>query len=426
MAKARPSSVRSLPTRATELAEARELIERIVDECPRRLAGTESERHAHDLLARQLAEQGIACEFKPFRFHDNLYGNLTLHFGLGTAGSMLFGSAPALALVCHTLAGVSYYGDTNRQFHLLRRFLPRRHSQNLIATLPARGKPRLRIVVMSHIDAANTGAIFNPWLVERLMGDPQRSPGPLGKPLKLATYCQFALAGLDVAGILMGPARRLLWPAVGVLSLPGLVLAAVNAEVVLRDEVVPGANDNLSACAAQCALARRLAAWKPADMELVFVSTGAEESGTLGSQALARQMRGEWDRDNTVILAIDGLANGDLQYFHDGEIRRFDLPPWLTDTIEQVAGGNNRYAAVGEHDMYMGATDAMPFAAAGYDAVGLGCIDPRLSTPRHYHVPADTPANLDYDQLMLSIDFIEDLVKAIHQRRSSGPRHPVQ
>lgn len=418
MAKPRRSNVRTLHTAATERREARDLIQRIVDECPRRLAGTESERQAHHILGEQFAALGLAYDFKPFRFHDNLYGNMTLHFGLGTAGSLLFGSAPALALVCHTLAGVSYYGDSNRQFHLLRRLLPRRRSQNLIATLPATSTPRLRVVLVSHIDAAYTGTVFNPKLVERVMGDPSRAPGPLDKPLKLATYAQFALAGLDLAGILMGPARRLLWPAVGVLSIPGALLTAINAEVFLRDEVVPGANDNLSACAALCLLARRLAAWKPADLELVFVATGAEEAGTLGSQALARQMRREWDPANTVILGIDGLSNGDLQYFHEGEIRRFDLPPWLEDTVQQVARTEPRFAQVHEHNMFVGATDAMPFAAAGYDAVSLGCIDPRLGTPRHYHLPDDTPQNLDYDQLMLSIDFTEALVKAVTERRA--------
>ncbi len=63
-------------------------------------------------------------------------------------------------------------------------------------------------------------------------------------------------------------------------------------------------------------------------------------------------------------------------------------------------------------DMPEGATDATPFLAQGYEAIGFGCIERDVNTPGDYHVDADTLANLDLDQLERSIAFVSDYVRA--------------
>ncbi len=419
VAKPGPSNVStpSIP-REAERSRVLELIRRIVDECPRRQATTSSERRAHEILAGALAEVGVATRTEPFRYNDSPHASVALHFGLGTVASAISLLSPATALPLHALSAASYALETTRRALWLRTLLPFGDSQNLIGSLRGpcpEGEPALRIVLVGHIDAALTGLVFDPRLLERFAKKPD-SPllREIGvRPIRLALLGQVGLVALDLLGILLGPARSVLWPAIAALSLPGALTTALALEAELRDEIVPGANDNLTGCAALPVLASRLAPDLPSDVELVLVAVGAEEAGLGGSTALAKSMRGVWDPARTIVLAIDGLTNGELRWFEEGELYRMGPKPRLRRALREAAAGDPRFASVGPFDVGVGGTDAQPFHEAGFETICIGCIDPRLGAPRHYHQPSDTPENLDLDQLMLSLDFVERVVRAL-------------
>jgi len=399
-----------------------DLIERIVAECPKRRATSASERRAQEMLQEVLQGRGFDSELVPFRYNDDLYTTLALHFGLGTLGSSLFAVAPAVSLALHATAAISYHGDSAHRFYLLRRLQQWQESQNLVCTLPAEGEPALRIVVLAHADAAPTGWMFHPWFLQRLGGPPPRGlRWLLGKPLKTATYSQYLLAYLDLLGLLLGPARLALLPAVAAASIPGLIATVLNGQIALADDVVPGATDDLSGCAALPLLATRMAPRKPADVELVFVATGCEEAGRGGAMNLARQRRDEWGRENTVILGLDGLANGDLTWLVEGEVVRHPTPTWLHDALQSVARSEPRWHDVGPFEVPAGGSDVAAFLGAGYEGTCLACIDLELETPRNYHVHTDTPENVDLVQVLSCVDFAEKLVDEIIRRRTSHP-----
>ena len=409
----------SRPSSHDEALAALELIQEIIGACPRREAGTDSERRAQEMAGRAAAALGLEQSWHRFRFNRSLYEANALHMALGVSATAISGLAPALALPMHLLAGASYIMDASRKGYLLRRLLPSIESQNLLLTSPApSGAPRLRLVFIAHADAAPTGYMFSGAVLDS--GANRSLPGALGyltHPVIFATYSQFLLAGFDllrcVAGPLTWPLRPLEW----LLTLPTLGGLLLHLELLLRNEIVPGANDNLSGCAGLALLASRFAASTPDDVELVFVIAGAEEAGTGGSRALARDMRGEWDPTNTVVLGVDGLSGGELSYFVEGDILPLPLAPWLRQTVEDTAAADPRFAEVAPHHMDVGATDAGPFQAAGYDAVCIGRVDRALGSPRHYHHPTDTADNLDMDQVMDAVDYVEALVGEIIARR---------
>ena len=138
------------------------LIRRIVSECPKRKSTGLDERLAQEILQRELASQGLRTEFVPFRYNNSLYAVLALHFGLATLASAVYFFSPLSAFVLHLFTVVSYLGESTYSFSFLRRLLPKRNSQNLIATMPASGPTRLRVVLVGHADAAPTGWMFNP------------------------------------------------------------------------------------------------------------------------------------------------------------------------------------------------------------------------------------------------------------------------
>lgn len=401
------------PTPSDEREFALGLIRRIVDECPRRRCATPSERRAHELLGEAYEARGASVELRPFRFNTHLYAVLALTFGLAVLGTALLGVSPWLAAALHLLAAVSYLGDSTRRFYLLRRIFPFRQSQNLVATLPATGEMRLRIAVVAHADAAYTGVVFHPTLIKHATKEPPiRALRFMRKGLLIATVATFALVPVDLLAAFGVGSGGLIWGAAWLLTVPALITFVLNLDVVLRDEIVPGANDNLSGCAGGAVLCERLREDKPDDVELVFVCTGSEESGTGGAWALARDAG--WESDKTVILGIDGLTNGELRLFIDGEVLPQPPPRWLMDLLLETAQKDPRFAAqVQPFEIPTGASDAMPFLARGYQGLTIGCVDPEIGAPRHYHRPSDTPDNLDPQQLMLSIDFVEQAVRDV-------------
>ena len=403
-----------------EALAALEMIQEIIGACPRRVAGSASERRAQRMAARAADALGLRQAWHTFRFNRSLYQVNALHMGVGVAATAISGLAPALALPMHLLAGGSYALDASRKAYLLRRLCPAVDSQNLLLESPApSGHARLRLVFIAHADAAYTGAMFSDALVS---GAAQRPlPGVLGylaNPVIFATYSQFLLAGFDllrcVAGPLTWPLRPLEW----LLTLPSLGGLLLHLELIWRDEIVPGANDNLSGVAGMLLLASRLLGEeRPDDVELVFVVSGAEESGTGGAYHLCKDQQARWDRRDTVVLALDSLTNGQMVCFDEGELLPLPVTPWLRQVVEGIARTEPAHAGVHFHRVPIGASDATPFLVAGYDAMGLGCVRPDVGAPAHYHQPSDLPHNLDMETFSTSLDFAEALVRGIYKAR---------
>ncbi|MGK5089811.1 M28 family peptidase [Bdellovibrionota bacterium FG-2] len=399
-----------------------DLVSRIVKECPRRQATSDDERKSHEIIRIEMQNAGLELSRHDFRFSDNLYANFALHFSLGVVGTLLFPFVPLLSVVLHLVPAVSYWAESTRRGYFLRRLFPFKPSQNVIGKLAAQGVPKLRVVFLSHVDAAFTGVAFHPWILERLARLEESGKGRFKtRPAELAVNCLVALACIDFLWFCIGPWSPLWSWVLGIevlLTLPAVIITFVNLEAVIRNEIVPGANDNLSAVAALPVLAKRLMLDKHPDVEYLFIATGCEEASLGGADALARDMKGIWDKNDTVVVALDGLSMGDLFYVEgEGEVVRIEAPLWLTSLTQKVAASEARFNEVKGFEIPVGGTDASAFLAHGYDAMGLICVDPKYGAPRGYHRPEDNPENLEVDKIVYCIDFIEKLTKAVVAQR---------
>ena len=395
---------------------AEDLIRHVIDECPSREPTGDDELRAQKIFREELHDRGVHTHLIPYRFNKNLYAVLALHFGCAVAGSIAFLLGyPWVALGLHIAAGVSYLSEASHWGYILRRLFPFRRSQNLVGTLPAVGNPRLRIVMLGHADAAHTGFMFNPLMVSGTSNKPYPQPfGWVRKHMLFAVLGFFALGVVDVMFMATGQCLPLVFFGLTAGSLVGF---ALNLQVVLQNKIVPGASDNLSGCAALPILAQRFADKKPDDVELVFVVTGCEESGVGGSAALARQMEKRWSKQNTVVLGLDILSNGRLSYKTVNEVLPMGLPAWMIEACQDVAKRHPSIGELGIYDACAGTDDAVPFVAAGYDGLCLACSDPNLGVSQQYHLMSDTPDNMDFDQMIGTVDYVEDLVDEIIARR---------
>lgn len=404
-------------------AYAAELVARIVRECPRRQPTSADERRAHEIMRAEFDAAGLQTRLHEFRFNDNIHQNLALHFGLGTLGTVVSPLAPMTAFALHAGSAASFWADSSRRGYFLRRLFPFKSSRNVLGVVPARAEPALRLVFLAHVDAAFTGLVFHPWLLERTHGEPPAALRFLKRPTELAVKAQAALAAIDLLRATLGPWTWPLLPLETLLTLPSALMTLANVDILARNTVVPGANDDLSGVVALPLLAQRLAADKHPDAELVFVATGCEEASLGGADALARDMKGIWDPARTVVLALDQLSLGDLMYMRaEGEVTRIEAPLSLTTLADEIAASEPRFREVVPFESPVGGTDAGAFLAHGYDAMALVCIDPKLGAPKHYHRPEDSPENLDPDKIVFCLDFTEKLVRTLVERRL-GPQH---
>lgn len=368
-----------------------------------RLTGTPDERAAQDAIAARLEKAGYDVSWHAFRYPRHIYGSLALHFGLALA----FAALPwaYLAAAGHVLVAVSFFSEATRRGLILRHLWPKVSSQNLLATRPAKGPMRRRLVFLAHVDSAYTGFLFRPEVLKVMAAPPPSFLPFLQKQLALPLVGVVLAAAFEVASVLFELPR---WPGY-VLLIPAVLVFLVNAQVVLQNEVVPGAADNLTGCAAQVVLAEAWAQRAADDVEVVFGFTGAEEAGTGGAYALVKAMQGEWSRDDTEVIILDTLSNGDLFALEEGELYRIERPASLVAAVDAAAATAGQ-PAVPKYVVPAGGTDALPFLAYGYRAIALTCIDPEQHAPRGYHHPSDTVENVDPEQLVRSTDVAQHLL----------------
>ena len=400
----------------------------MLDRFPLRLTGTAGERGLQRACAAELENLGGVAEWQDFRWGRSIYQSLALHFGLASAALVLGFWAPVIAACVHVLVAASYVSESAWKRPLLRWLLPFARSQNVVVVFPSQSPMRHRIVTLAHADAAYTGVLFTPSIVRMAA---KETVSPIGrafrKGLALATFTLLPLALLELAvpWLPAGLAWRVpVRVAECLLAAPAFAAFVLNLDVVVRNRVVPAANDNLSGCVATLELARRLRGALPHDVELVTVITGCEEAGAGGATHLARTVlaSGRWSPSNTTVLALDTFSNGDPRLLQEGELVARPIPPALLALAARVCEQAPSLDPVRPYEIPSGATDAWPFLVAGFEAVAFTCIDPDLGAPRHYHRLSDTADNLDADAFERTFAFTERFVRALADERGTSTR----
>ena len=97
----------------------------------------------------------------------------------------------------------------------------------------------------------------------------------------------------------------------GLISTVSLGASAAMLDIA-RSEVVPGANDNLSAVGVLLAVARSLQDNPISGVRVLLISTGSEESFSEGMQAFGERHFSELDRARTEFLCLECLGGPTL------------------------------------------------------------------------------------------------------------------
>ncbi len=382
-----------------------------------RPSASAGEHRAADWIAARLREQGHRATIEVERAHGGYWWPLGLLNGSAALAAVaarrrsswrtrlpggLLGALGAAAIWDELGGGRLWFR---------RAVLPHRDTFNVVGEA-GDADARETVVVVAHHDAAHSGLIFHPALpmlfAERFPERHARSKQTL--PIMYATWLGPVLLAL---GSIIGRA--------GLLR-AGATLAGATAVVMAdigRSQVVPGANDNLSAVAVLLALGRALAERPQPGVRVLLLSTGSEESFMEGMQGFVRRHRASLDPACTTVLCLECVGSPTLTLVEaEGMLRMRPYSDAARERLAQAA------AAVGVELVRglrtVAATDALVALRRGYDAVTLASID-ASKFPANYHWPSDTPENLDWGTIEQALAVAERFIRST----TDLPRRPL-
>jgi acetylornithine deacetylase/succinyl-diaminopimelate desuccinylase-like protein len=373
-----------------------------------RPSASDGERRAAEWIVARMRAHGQRASVEVERAHGGYWWPLGLLNGAAALAGLAARrsrsrSARLLAGAVGAGAAAAIWDEVGGgRLWFRRAALPHRDTFNVVAQA---GDPdgAETIVVVAHHDAAHSGLVFHPALprlfAERFPEQHERSSQSL--PIMYATWLGPVLVALGSV------LRR-----AGLLRAGSLLAGAAAAAMVDigRSEVVPGANDNLSAVAVLVALARSLAEQPAPGVRVLLLSTGSEESFMEGMQGFMRRHRATLDPARTTVLCLECVGSPTLTLVEaEGMLR---MRYYSDGAREQLAAAA---AAVGVELVRglrtVAATDALVALRRGYGAVTLASID-ATKFPANYHWPSDTPENLDWSTIERAFVVADRFVRA--------------
>jgi hypothetical protein len=318
------------------------------------------EQRSAEWVAERLRQEGATdVRVEPFEYQGTFAHAQGIHFAAGALAAL--GRRRLLAAA--TLASFELEYSGRRQW--LRRVLPRGTGFNVVGRLPAIGAKERTLVLVAHHDAARTGLMWDPRLAR--LGD--QAAAKSGKRASLALLPEAAFAAA----------------ALGLRKLPAAVLGLALALSLdqARSPVVPGANDNASGVAGVLELVSRLAARRPSGLEVIALFPGCEESGMGGMEAWLDAEA--LDPERTLVLGLDTIGSGEPVVL-EAEGGLWPVRYREEDVARAERAGLRRWRLGAWTDPVLAAIRGLP---------ALSILSVRDGGFPNYHLPSDTPANVD-------------------------------
>ena len=346
------------------------------------------ERAAAAWARDRLAENGVRdARTEAYRARATNSWSFAGHGVAGLAALRLGGLRGALLALA---AAVSLERDASGRSPWRRRLIGGGRGANAVARVPPAGARRATVVVVAHLDAARTGLVWSPAVVQA------------GAARHLRTRRVEPVMGLQAAGLLAAAAAALVpraarvrRPLAAVAALASGAAVALNLDIA-RSPTVPGANDNATGVAAALELARLVAAAPLEHTELLVALVGSEESGMGGFHAFLRAHAAQLDPATTFVLGLDTLGSGTpILARAEGAVLTHR---YRVQDLARVDAGAALAGEPAPQRWRIGAwTDPLLALQAGLPAASLLSIGPGYYP--HYHHPSDLPEHVNWDSV---------------------------
>jgi len=351
---------------------------------------SEGEREAAQWLAARLAAvDGVEVALEDEPSWGTFPPTAT---GLGLVGllaaTLVLAGRRALGGLLALVAFAGIVDEAHNGPRVLRRLVRRRRSTvNVIARTGDPGA-KITLVALAHHDAPQTGMLYDQTLQRRVH---ERAPRLLERVKEPFPQWWFGLSGpfSTLLAALSGH-RKLAGGGLAVGVLGSLLVADI-----WRSETVPGANDNLSGVAGLVGLAELMRERPVPGLRVLLVSCGAEETLQDGIRAFMARHRDELDPRRTAFLNLETVGSPRLLLLEaEGPVRMEPYTaPWLRELVAIHAERLGTPLLRGYRAR--ASTDSVIPSREGYPTATLVSVTDWLS-PANYHLPSDTPENLDH------------------------------
>jgi hypothetical protein len=330
-----------------------------------------------------------------------------------------------VALSCSIIAVLLVIFEFTLGFEVIDRFFKKKQSVNVIGTLRRPGTKDVKrlLIVSGHHDSAWE----NTWFsllgnVKRLLipsndRDSAREKtwlGFLSYVFLFASATWFlgfvtmaVMSILQLMGMLTGNADivrngTLGWVMLVYPIVPSMIFGMFFNRGRKNGGTVPGAVDNLSACALAVAACRFLVnnpAYIPADTEIRFISFGAEEAGVRGSRRYVERHLDELKRMDARLLNFETVAHPEIVILTSESSGTVKNSPEMVKSV--VAAAERAGVPYQVKPSFFGAgSDAGPFSSAGLKATTLFPFVLSQDMVAFYHQKSDGPELLTIEPLL--------------------------
>lgn len=363
-----------------------------------RESGSAAERKAQEYWANEMKKYADKVEMEDFDVHPHAFMSwVVIDAVLVLIGLVFyFLKLPVITLIATIICFVLLVAEFLFYKPFLDPLFKKKTSCNVIGRRSPTGEVKQRIIFSGHTDSSwewhftylGTHIFLKLMLIPAVVG------------LFVVTAASLA------AVITAGPAAL---PAEGFAKILGYVQLAFLPfflglfGFVKWDEIVQGANDNLTGCAASVAVLKYLEEndIRFENTEVVAITTGCEEAGLRGSTAYTRRHKDELMEIPTAFCGLETFTDYDdfAVYSRDMTfmVKNDERVCALLKAGAKKAGRDLKYEAV-----FLGASDAAAVSREGVPAATLAGMNP--NPPRYYHTRLDTPAALVPKSIRFGID----------------------
>jgi hypothetical protein len=392
---------------------ALELVREICERVGPGLPGTPQERDRAAIIQKELemhlGAENVAIEeftLAPDAFLSPFPGLLFMVFAVLLNISM--GHLPGVwswitalaALTLSILAPLLFIIEFVLSYELIDPLFSKKQSINVIGRLRKPGTQNVKrlLILSGHHDSA----LENTWL--RFLG--------YGFFFFSATYfigliTMVVMSLIQLAGVIFGNAEVVRAGTLGwVLLIYPIVPSIIYVLFLTRGKknggLVPGAMDNLSACALAVTMSRFLAenpSFIPDNTEIRFITFGSEEAGLRGSRRYVERHLEELKRLDARVLNYEMVVHPEIVILTSEVNGTVKNSPEMVKSV--VAAAERAGVPYRKKPATLGtASDAGPFSWAGLKATTLNPFKFPQQFVAFYHQKCDTPDVLTIDPLL--------------------------
>ncbi len=407
---------------------ALELVRKICAEVGPGLPGTPQERQRAELIKDELkthlgADNVVIEEFSvaPDAFYSTYPGALSMLLAVVlniTAGHFTGIStwiASIAAMLFAFLAPLMFILEFYFSLEVFDPLFPKKTSLNVIGSLhkPEAREVKRLLILSGHHDSAPQ----NTWLRYTGIGFYFLSAIYFIGMITLLVMCLIQLAGLVIGNEAVMAFGTIGWVLLVFPIVPAIIYVLLLNRRGKDGGLVPGAADNLSACAVVTSMCRFLVenpASIPDGTEIRFITFGSEEAGIRGSRRYVQRHLDELKRLDAQVLNYEIVAYPIISILTSDVNGTVKNSPEMVKSVVAAAERSGVPYKIGAASIGAGG-DSAPFSRVGLKALTLLSFKVPEQQFAFYHQDRDTPEVLSIEPLLNTLKLTLEWIRGLEE-----------